>query len=180
MTFVCSWHIGARARVQSNDSLRVDTGVYLRNIHGQVGQFNCIATVHCACCYLRFSLLNIVAAYDAPFLAIPAVHHRYEKALIIGVTAVLGGALVVKGFDSLARPGGVEHLDVTTLTGDEVTKDVSPRARAHMGGSSWKLVCSVSTHVLRSRHRRLMVTYMQRASAFAMHGFDFAAIHCTF
>ena len=39
------------------------------------------------------------------------------------VAALLGGALIAKGFDSLVRPEGKEHLDPTTLTGKELGTD---------------------------------------------------------
>eukprot|EP01043_Picozoa_sp_COSAG02_P027634 COSAG02_NODE_1641_length_11530_cov_4.345289_5_plen_55_part_00 len=42
----------------------------------------------------------------------------------MAATAVLGGALLAKGFDSLVRPDGKEHLDLTSLTGHELKNDV--------------------------------------------------------
>ena len=38
----------------------------------------------------------------------------------MAVTAVFGGALLAKGFDSLVRPGGEEHLDLTKLMGHQL------------------------------------------------------------
>lgn len=74
---------------------------------------------------------------------LPAASHvcpwcicRYEQGLMIAVTAALGGALLAKGFDSLVRPGGTEHLDVTKLTGHQLMKDVSSQTHAHAPATS--------------------------------------------
>ena len=83
-----------------------------------------------ALCLLAFALFVLAMWCPLLFRRGYIWSSRYEHGLLIAVTAVLGGALLAKGLDSLVRPGGKEHLDVTTLTGHDLMTDVRSRGYA--------------------------------------------------